>query len=71
MSPQLNLPPDERRAMEEAKKLALRFASAHTKAHFVACDSLHGNLLMPAVPLHLAPSHPERPVDRTNDAQNP
>lgn len=52
----LNLPPEERRALDEAKKLALRHAAAHTSINFVACDSFHSNLLIPAIPMQFAPN---------------
>lgn len=37
-------------AMEAAKGLALAFAKANFSGNFIACDSLHGNLIIPAVP---------------------
>lgn len=41
---------EERRALEQAKHLALMNARAHTQSNFITCDSQYGNLILTVVP---------------------
>lgn len=41
----------ETEALAQARNLALLYARAHTRGSYMSCDSKHGNLIIPVVPV--------------------